>query len=90
MKDSDMTRWQDRRILDMFGIEIPIIQAPMAGVTTVEMVVAVAQAGGLGSFPSAQFNADQLRDALGRIRVSTDASLNVNLAAHATFCLRIV
>lgn len=85
-----MTRWQDRRILDMFGIEIPIIQAPMAGATTVEMVVAVAQAGGLGSFPSAQFNADQLRDALGRIRVSTDAPLNLNLAAHATFRLRIV
>jgi nitronate monooxygenase len=53
MKDSDMTRWQDRRILDMFGIEIPIIQAPMAGAMTVEMVVAVAQAGGLGAFPSA-------------------------------------
>ena len=77
-----MTRWQDRRILDMFGIEIPIIQAPMAGATTVEMVLAVAQASGLGSLPSAQLNVDQLRDALGRIRASTDAPFNVNFFSH--------
>jgi nitronate monooxygenase len=82
-KDSDMTRWQDRRILDMFGIEIPIIQAPMAGATTVEMVLAVARSGGLGSLPSAQLNIDQLRDALGRIRASTDAPFNVNFFSHS-------
>ncbi len=48
-----MTDWPDRRILDLFGIELPIIQAPMAGVVTSAMAVAVAEAGGLGSLPCA-------------------------------------
>ena len=29
--------WPDRRILDLFGIDLPIIQAPMAGASTPEM-----------------------------------------------------
>jgi NAD(P)H-dependent flavin oxidoreductase YrpB (nitropropane dioxygenase family) len=40
--------WPDRRILDLFGIELPISQAPMAGATTPEMVIAVCEAGGWG------------------------------------------
>ena len=41
-----MTTWPDRRILDLVGIDVPIIQAPMAGAVTAAMAVAVAQAGG--------------------------------------------
>lgn len=82
--ESDMTRWPDRRILDLLGIEIPIIQAPMAGSTTNEMVVAAAQAGGLGSLPSALLSVDQLKGALTSIRNSTKAPLNVNFFAHHT------
>jgi nitronate monooxygenase len=82
--ESDMTRWPDRRILDLFGIEIPIIQAPMAGSTTNEMVIAAAQAGGLGSLPSALLSIDQLKAALTSIRSSTKAPLNVNFFAHHT------
>ena len=47
-----MSDWPDTRIADLFGIDIPIIQAPMAGATTPEMVIAVSEAGGLGSLPS--------------------------------------
>ena len=43
------TMWPDRRALDLFGIELPIIQAPMANATAVDMAVAVANTGGLGS-----------------------------------------
>jgi nitronate monooxygenase len=42
----------DTRLLNLFGIQLPIIQAPMAGATTPEMVIAVSEAGGLGSLPS--------------------------------------
>jgi nitronate monooxygenase len=77
-----MTRWPDRRILDLFGIELPIIQAPMAGATTVDMVVATAKAGGLGSLPSALLNVDGLRKALGEVRAVTNAPVNVNFFAH--------
>ncbi len=79
-----MTAWHDRRILDLFGIEIPIIQAPMAGATTVEMVVAASKAGGLGSLPSAQYSVQQLRDALQRITEETTAPINVNFFSHVT------
>ncbi|HYB06410.1 MAG TPA: nitronate monooxygenase [Methyloceanibacter sp.] len=41
--------WPGTRLLDLFGIEVPIVQAPMAAATDVEMAVAVAKAGGLGS-----------------------------------------
>ena len=40
--------WRDRRILDLFGIEHPILLAPMAGPVLSEMAIAVANAGGLG------------------------------------------
>jgi nitronate monooxygenase len=41
--------WPDHRIENLFGIELPIIQAPMASCVFSEMVVAVSEAGGLGS-----------------------------------------
>ncbi|MDE1994386.1 MAG: nitronate monooxygenase [Rhizobiaceae bacterium] len=77
-----MSEWPDTRILDLFGIEIPIIQAPMAGATTPEMVLAVSEAGGLGALPSAQYNTEQLRAALDTIRAGTKKPINVNFFAH--------
>jgi nitronate monooxygenase len=49
-----MNSWPDRRLLDLFGIEVPIIQAPMAGPGTPELAIAVSDAGGLGSLPCAR------------------------------------
>ena len=40
--------WPDRRLIDLFHIELPIVQAPMANSSTVDMAVAVAEAGALG------------------------------------------
>ena len=56
------------RLLDLFGVELPIIQAPMAGATSSEMVVAVSNAGGLGSLPTAVYSEAQLRAALDTVR----------------------
>ena len=39
----------------LFGIAVPIIQAPMAGVSTPELAAAVSNAGGLGSSASEPF-----------------------------------
>ncbi len=77
-----MKTWPDRRILDLFGIELPIIQAPMAGATTPEMVIAVSEAGGLGSLATAQYNLDQARDAIGVIRKGTVRPINLNFFCH--------
>ena len=77
-----MIAWKDRRILDLLGIELPIIQAPMAGANDIEMVVAVSQAGGLGSLPCAQLSAAQVLEAVQHIRTKTSAPFNLNFFCH--------
>ena len=57
-------KWPDRRLLDLFGIDHPIIQAPMAGASSGQMAIAVSQAGGLGSIAAAMLTAETLRTEL--------------------------
>ncbi|MCC2655268.1 MAG: nitronate monooxygenase family protein [Panacagrimonas sp.] len=77
-----MGQWQDRRITDLFGIELPIVQAPMAGATTSEMVIATCEAGGLGSLPGALLSIEQMRAALDQIRAATRKPVNCNFFVH--------
>lgn len=79
-----MTRgvWPDRRIIDLFGIEHPIIQAPMAGASTSKMAIGVAQAGGLPSLACAMLSPDEARAEYGVIRQRTDRPINVNFFCH--------
>jgi nitronate monooxygenase len=74
--------WPDRRIQDLFGIELPVIQAPMAGPVGSEMVIAVSEAGGLGSLPCAMLSPEQMRTELGIIRQRTSRPINVNFFCH--------
>jgi NAD(P)H-dependent flavin oxidoreductase YrpB (nitropropane dioxygenase family) len=73
--------WPDQRIQDLFGIELPIIQAPMAGANGSEMVIAVSEAGGLGSLPRAMLSLEQMRNELGIIRQRTSRPINLNFSA---------
>jgi nitronate monooxygenase len=75
--------WPDRRIIDLLGIELPIIQAPMAGAVSSEMVILVSEAGGLGSLPCAMLNAGQVRAELGVIRQRSSRPINLNFFCHA-------
>jgi len=75
--------WPNRRLLDLLKVEHPIIQAPMGGHVGIDMVVAVAEAGGLGSFPAARSTASQLRDNLAKIRSRTRKPINLNFLCHA-------
>lgn len=77
-----MATWRNRRIIDLFGIEAPLILAPMAGSGTAEMAIAVCEAGGLGSLPCAQLNVEQARDAVALIRSKTRAPINLNFFCH--------
>jgi nitronate monooxygenase len=74
--------WQDRRLLDLFGIEHPIIQAPMAGPTTPEMAIAASKAGALGSLAAAMLTPDLLRAELQTVQQQTDRPINVNFFCH--------
>ncbi|MBV7554187.1 nitronate monooxygenase [Pseudomonas sp. PDM28] len=79
-----MNPWPDTRILDLLGIELPIIQAPMAGAHNSAMVIAACNAGGLGSMPAAMLSTDQLREELKTIRQHTQRPINVNFFCHQT------
>ena len=77
-----MSSWPDTRLIDLLGIDVPIIQAPMAGATSAAMVIAVSNAGGLGSMPAATLSIQQLREALTAIRQGSARPLNVNFFCH--------
>lgn len=66
----------------LLGIELPIIQAPMAGVQGHALAVAVSNAGGLGSLPCAMLNVDAMRKELAVIRAQTTKPFNVNFFCH--------
>jgi nitronate monooxygenase len=79
-----MTTASQTQLLDLLGVELPIIQAPMAGSSTPEMAIAVSEAGGLGSLPSAQYDESGLRAALGRVRAGTRRPINLNFFSHSS------
>lgn len=66
----------------LFGIELPIIQAPMAGVQGSALAIAVSNAGGLGSLPCAMLGPDAIRSELAAIRTQTAKPFNVNFFCH--------
>jgi nitronate monooxygenase len=66
----------------LLGIELPIIQAPMAGVQGSALAVAVSNAGGLGSLPSAMLGIDSMREELAAINRQTAQPYNVNFFCH--------
>jgi nitronate monooxygenase len=74
--------WPDRRLIDLFGIELPIVQAPMANATGVDMAVAVAEAGGLGSFPCAALADEKIGVGVAEIRSRTTRPINLNFFCH--------
>lgn len=74
--------WPNRRLLDLVGIELPIVQAPMAGANGSAMAIAVSEAGGLGSLPCAMLDATKARTEIGVIRQGTAKSVNVNFFCH--------
>jgi nitronate monooxygenase len=74
--------WPDRRILDLFGIELPILQAPMAGSSGSELAIAVCEAGGLGALPCAMLTDDKIRTELSVIRQRTSRPINLNFFCH--------
>lgn len=70
------------KITQLFNIDLPVIQAPMAGSQGSPLVIAVCNAGGLGSLPCALLSPDQMRQELQKIVWSTTKPYNVNFFVH--------
>jgi nitronate monooxygenase len=74
--------WPDRRLIDLFKIEFPIVLAPMAGAMDWELTAAVAEAGGLGSLPCAMLSTAVLREQFGKIRAHTRKPVALGFFCH--------
>jgi nitronate monooxygenase len=74
--------WADRRLIDLFQIELPILLAPMAGAMDFELAAAVAQAGGLGSLPCAMLDPAKVREQMREFRTRSQAKVNLNFFCH--------
>lgn len=69
-------------LLRKLGMDIPIIQAPMAGVSTPDMAAAVSNAGGLGSIGVGSIDAEATRQMIAAVRAKTNRAFNVNVFCH--------
>jgi len=74
--------WPDRRLIDLFKTEFPIVLAPMAGVMDAELVIAAAQGGALGSLPCAMLTVEKAREQVHIIRQRVSAPINMNFFCH--------
>src|SRR5262245_30274647 len=66
----------------LLGVSLPLIQAPMAGSSGVNLAVAVSKAGGLGSLPCATLPPDGIRKAVADYRAQTRGPVNLNFFTH--------
>jgi len=73
---------QHSKLHDLLGIDLPIVQAPMAGVSSPAMAAAASEAGALGSIGVGALDAQAARTMIEAVRAATSASFNVNLFCH--------
>ncbi len=76
------TKWPDRRLVELFDVDVPIVQAPMAGAQGAALAAAVSEAGGLGSLPCSLLDAEGMRAELAAFREMTSRPVNVNFFCH--------
>lgn len=69
-------------LLKQLGIAHPIVQAPMAGVSTPELAAAVSNSGGLGSLGIGASTSAQARTMIEQTRALTPGPFNVNVFCH--------
>src|SRR6201747_924914 len=74
--------WPDRRLLDLFKTEFPIVQAPMAGVMDADLVIAASLGGAWGSLPPAMLSVEKAREQVNIIRQRVSAPVNMNFFCH--------
>jgi nitronate monooxygenase len=74
--------WPDRRLMDLLGIEHPIVLAPMAGAMDWELAACVAEGGGLGSLPCAMLTPAVAGEQIAKVRAKTKNPIALNFFCH--------
>src|SRR5712691_13491885 len=72
-------RWHENRLTAKLGIEYPIIQGPLGGLSSQKLTAAVSNFGGLGSFGAHSLTPDAIKDAIAQIRSLTSKPFAMNL-----------
>ena len=75
--------WPRQALIELLGIEHPIIQAPMAGASTAALAAAVSKTGALGGFGGSNSSPDELRDVI-RSSQKTNKPFIINLYLDRT------
>jgi nitronate monooxygenase len=82
MGDNINMPWPDRSLLDLLKLELPIVQAPMAGSDSVALARSVSSAGALGSLACALLSPGEVRQALRALRDGMTRPFNLNFFCH--------
>lgn len=71
-----------KNLCELLQIDLPLIQAPMAGVQGAALAVAVSNTGALGSLPCAMLAPDALQRELQALQMGTQRPVNLNFFCH--------
>jgi len=72
-------RWNENRLTAKLGIDYPVIQGPLGGLSSQKLTAAVSNFGGLGSFGALNLLPDAIKDVIGEIRSLTAKPFAMNL-----------
>ena len=72
-------RWNQNRLTAKLGIDYPIIQGPLGGLSSQRLTAAVSNFGGLGSFGALNLSPDAIKDVIAEIRSLTSKPFAMNL-----------
>jgi len=72
-------RWNQNRLTAKLGIDYPIIQGPLGGLSSQQLTAAVSNFGGLGSFGALNLSAEAIKDVIAEIRSLTSKPFAMNL-----------
>ena len=73
------SRWNKNRLTEKLGIDYPIIQGPLGGLSSQKLTAAVSNFGGLGSFAAHSMTPEAIKDAIAEIRSLTSKPFAMNL-----------
>jgi nitronate monooxygenase len=76
---SSSPQWNNTRVSSRLGIEYPIIQGPLGGLSTQRLTTTVSNFGGLGSFGAHGLSPSAIKDVISEIRALTPKPFAINL-----------
>lgn len=82
-KNRFVAMWPEKSLLELLGISIPIVQAPMSAASDLAMAIAVSKAGGLGSLPCGMKDPQTVEEDVLTYRRATNGPVNVNFFCHS-------